>query len=304
VIMEDNDSSSNKKSTPSSARKVLKKRKPKDKPKRPLSAYNFFFKEERKKIINTVWYEEGADPNDLIPDLSTEQISKLKKDTGKVSFEEMGKVIGRRWRDIKPERLTYYTSLSEGDAERYKKEMKNHNERKEEMRNRANISTAQINYATHSQSHLMPPSMHRYPEMPAPSSGMYGGQIVYMPPHHMEPNASHGHEQMPIMGGSNLYYSNDLPPTTEGQFRNAPPPTYPDNSSSNYAYGSSYYPTEPSPSLRFPPRRDHSYLSEARNNAQYPSYPQQNHSQTSGTSSYQTSYPQHPYNADNQDKGW
>jgi hypothetical protein len=60
-----------------------------------LSAYNFFFKEEREKILKVVLSE---DPKELQGDdtesydyLSEEDINRLKKEGGKVSFEEMGK---------------------------------------------------------------------------------------------------------------------------------------------------------------------------------------------------------------------
>jgi hypothetical protein len=117
------------------------KKKPKDKPKRPLSAYNFFFKEEREKILRVVLAEDPSkvenDPEseDHIDD---EMLGRLRKEGGKVSFEEMGKLIGQRWKKIDPDRLTRYSELAAEDTERYKKEMQTYNGRQEaKMRSEA-----------------------------------------------------------------------------------------------------------------------------------------------------------------------
>lgn len=110
------------------------KKKPKDKPKRPLSAYNFFFKEEREKIIKVVLAEDPSavkqDPEDD-GFLDEETIGRLKKEGGKVSFEEMGKIIGQRWKNIDPDRLSKYSELASEDTERYKTEMQEYNGRQE-----------------------------------------------------------------------------------------------------------------------------------------------------------------------------
>jgi len=125
---------------PSSSKRPTRK-KPKDKPKRPLSAYNFFFKEEREKILKIVLAEDPKtvenDPEseDFIND---EMMGRLKKDGGKVSFEEMGKLIGQRWKNIDPDRLSKYSELAAEDTERYKKEMQSYNGRQEaKMRSEA-----------------------------------------------------------------------------------------------------------------------------------------------------------------------
>lgn len=125
---------------PSGVKRPTKK-KPKDKPKRPLSAYNFFFKEEREKILKVVLAEEPEKvKNEPGTDdfLDEETIGRLKKEGGKVSFEEMGKIIGQRWKNIDPDRLATYSELASEDTERYKTEMQAYNGRQEaKMRSEA-----------------------------------------------------------------------------------------------------------------------------------------------------------------------
>jgi hypothetical protein len=137
------------------------RKKPKDKPKRPLSAYNFFFKDERERILRLVRQEEpvktgGNDGEDSISgevlscitkeggnvtgkpksgddedSISDKELSRLKKEGAKVSFEEMGKLIGKRWKKIDPDRLARFSALASEDSIRYKKEMDAYNDRQD-----------------------------------------------------------------------------------------------------------------------------------------------------------------------------
>jgi HMG (high mobility group) box len=98
-------------------------------------------KEERQKILKVVLAgdktEVENDPSD--PDFIDEAMfERLKKEGNKVSFDEMGKIIGQRWKNIDPDRLAKYSELASEDAERYKKEMKSYNSRQEaKMRSEA-----------------------------------------------------------------------------------------------------------------------------------------------------------------------
>lgn len=97
------------------AAKRISKKKSKDKPKRPLSAYNYFFREEREKILRVLRSNnESTDQPDPDADdyLSDDQIGRLKKEGDKVSFEEMGKLIGVRWKNIDPDRLSRFSELA------------------------------------------------------------------------------------------------------------------------------------------------------------------------------------------------
>jgi len=106
-----------------------------------LPFIDYFFKEERQKILKVVMAEDltkadnDPDSDDYIDDAT---YSRLKKDDNKVSFDEMGKIIGQRWKSIDPDRLAKYAELASEDAERYKKEMKDYNSRQEaKMRSEA-----------------------------------------------------------------------------------------------------------------------------------------------------------------------
>ena len=154
------------------------KKKPKDKPKRPLSAYNFFFKEEREKILKVVTAE---DPEKVENDpesedyLDEEALGRLRKEGGKVSFEEMGKLIGQRWKNIDSERMTKFSELAAEDTERYKKAMAEYNSKQEiKMRNEAlkpssSFSRTEMN----KQGAAMDPSRGAYPDSAAFTAGGY-----------------------------------------------------------------------------------------------------------------------------------
>ena len=121
------------------------RKKPKDKPKRPLSAYNFFFKEEREKILKLLAgdkdVENNPDADDYIDKEALDRLRKESKDGSankSPKFEELGKLIGQRWKALPPDRLTKYSELASEDTERYKKAMQEYNGRQEaKMRDQA-----------------------------------------------------------------------------------------------------------------------------------------------------------------------
>eukprot|EP00536_Pseudo-nitzschia_multiseries_P012518 jgi/Psemu1/244636/estExt_Genewise1.C_4820027 len=77
-------------------------------PKRPLSAYNLYFQAERTKIIANQQENNGP----------------------RIGFEGLGKIIGKKWRDLGNADKKGYEKLAETDSERYRKEMVAYNEKK------------------------------------------------------------------------------------------------------------------------------------------------------------------------------
>ena len=74
---------------------------PQDRPRRPLSAYNLFFKDERKQIL--------------------ESENTCRSTPG---FESVAKTIGGRWKLISDERRAHYKALADADLQRYVNEVK------------------------------------------------------------------------------------------------------------------------------------------------------------------------------------
>lgn len=103
--------------------KKKRKKKPKDCPRRPLSGYNLFFKDERKRILDAIPVNEKdrkpKDPRDEIT-----WPGKKRSPHGKIGFENLAKTIGARWKEIDEEQLKYYKDLATKDLHRYAREMK------------------------------------------------------------------------------------------------------------------------------------------------------------------------------------
>ena len=104
--------------------KSAKKRtwkKPKDKPKRPLSAYNLFFQQERTRIIAAIPDSESTAIDDGIP----EEIKRKKhrKTHGKIGFADLARSIADKWKCIDPTDRVIFEEKAETEKQRYKLEL-------------------------------------------------------------------------------------------------------------------------------------------------------------------------------------
>ena len=95
-------------------RRKKKWKKPKDKPNRPLSAYNLFFRHQRAVMLG--------------PDAPTREEEKLKKRVhckthGKIGFAEMAKEIGSRWKTLDPDTKRFYEMQAQKEKQRYSAEL-------------------------------------------------------------------------------------------------------------------------------------------------------------------------------------
>lgn len=96
------------------ARRKKKWKKPKDKPSRPLSAYNLFFQSERSMMLGV--------------DAPNKELESLKKRVhcrthGKIGFAEMARAIGAKWKSLDPERRKQFEDKAQIEKKRYKTEL-------------------------------------------------------------------------------------------------------------------------------------------------------------------------------------
>jgi hypothetical protein len=105
--------------TGTSFEKQTKKRswkKPKDKPRRPLSAYNLFFQSERKKLIA------------MLPDIANikeygfteeERKAKHRKMHGKIGFAELARNIADKWNNLDDTEKATFEATARIEKEKY-----------------------------------------------------------------------------------------------------------------------------------------------------------------------------------------
>jgi hypothetical protein len=108
-------------STPIEGEKKKRKRKswkkPKDKPKRPLSAYNLFFQAERATMLGNA--AAVADNEKKKPNKKRVH----RKSHGKIGFAEMARIIGGRWKAARDEDKKQFEARADIERKRYEVEL-------------------------------------------------------------------------------------------------------------------------------------------------------------------------------------
>jgi len=96
-------------------------------PLRALSAYNFYFRDERERILNGGEPEYTAEKKEALlsghwfRDRSVKR--RHRKTHGKVSFTTLSKLISQRWRELTPEHKEFYRQIAQEDLDRYQREL-------------------------------------------------------------------------------------------------------------------------------------------------------------------------------------
>lgn len=115
-------------------------RKPKDMPKRPLSAYNIFFADERKELLKAREKEcSGITASrDTFSDSSMQPSESQGK---KLGFAGLARTVAAKWKTLDAETKSKYEKQADIEKARYKVQMKEYNEQRLRAQQQAPMAT-------------------------------------------------------------------------------------------------------------------------------------------------------------------
>ena len=108
--------------------KKRKWKKPKDMPKRPLSAYNLFFAHERQEMIKKGALQKPFSDDDLVGGSSPTTQKR------KMGFAGLARSVAKKWKELDPVLRAPYEEQAAKEQSRYKKEMEEWKRTQEERK--------------------------------------------------------------------------------------------------------------------------------------------------------------------------
>jgi Chromatin-associated proteins containing the HMG domain len=143
--------------------KRKRKPKPADMPRRPLSAYNIFFQEQRALIIGTKPPSLENRPKVTTASPNFERKKRAHRRThGKISFSDLAKAIGKKWNELSEDGRSKYVESAAKEKARYQEELKIYKRKREESEVKNQVHRAKRTSLQHQEVQLSAPPKRFY----------------------------------------------------------------------------------------------------------------------------------------------